>query len=190
MGCTKAAFCMPTHGAGNWLTGRSHVCDGRSSVMGHSSRVHVSLRSVGTLKRRCARMASDERGASDDAGTGSPDADKEEDDKVDVDTDRARETNDEPRRQHDIPRSSIDWNKSWSDFQASGGRSMAPSGREPVTKEEVARQKALNRLRSVSNSLPSRQKLFADWRFWVSIILALSLFTAYVQSSSSVPHTI
>lgn len=190
MGCSKAAFCVPVTGTGRWLTSRSKLRDGRSNVMGYSKRVSVSLPSVGAVKRRHARMASDDRGTSNDAGTGGSDPDKEEDDKIDVDTDRAREANDEPRRQHDIPRSSIDWNKSWADFQASGGRSMAPSGREPVTKEEVARQKALKRLRSVSNSLPSRQRLFADWRFWVSIILALSLFTAYIQSSSSVPHTI
>lgn len=190
MGCTAAAFCTTVSGASRWTTGRSRASESRTSIAGRSKVTRISVECGGRLKRRQARMVSDERGATDDGGKGGSDADKEDDDKVDVNTDRARETNDETRRQHDIPRSSIDWNKSWADFQASGGRSMAPSGREPVSKEEVARQKALNRLRSVSNSLPSRQKLFADWRFWVSIILALSLFTAFVQSSSTVSNTI
>lgn len=91
---------------------------------------------------------------------------------------------------HEIPQSTVDWNKSWSDFQSSGMKSMAPEGREPVTKEQLARQKAANRLRSIPDSLPSRRQLFSDWRFWVAIILTLSLFSAFVQSSSPPAGTI
>lgn len=97
--------------------------------------------------------------------------------------------NDEPAEvpaPHDIPQSAIDWNKSWTDFQASGAKSSAPPGREPVTKAQVAQSKLNANVRSFSNALPSRQQLFADWRFWAAIIFALSVFSAFVQSSSTV----
>lgn len=87
--------------------------------------------------------------------------------------------------QHEIPQSSIDWNKLWADFQESGGQSQAPSGREPTSKQEIARRKVAKGIRNMSNALPARQQLFADWRFWLAIILALSFFTAFVQSTST-----
>lgn len=97
----------------------------------------------------------------------------------------AKEDDPEPKEPHDIPQSAVDWNSEWSRFSASGMRSMAPEGREPTSKEELARQRAINNVRKVTDKLPSRQKLFADWRFWVAVIVALSLFTSFVQSTSS-----
>lgn len=91
---------------------------------------------------------------------------------------------------HDIPDSSIDWNKSWADFQASGGQSTAPVGREPLSREERTRRKMVNQMRDVTESLPTRQQLFADWRFWVALILVLSLFTAFVNSTTAPVTTI
>lgn len=94
---------------------------------------------------------------------------------------------DNNKEPHDIPKSTVDWNSEWSSFRESGGRSMAPKGREPVSKEELARKKTMNSIRSVTNRVPSRQALFADWRFWVAIILTLSVFSAFVQSSAMPP---
>lgn len=174
------AFCSPVQIALCREAMPVTLCKRRASnqVCGESRRVQFQAQTK--LKRRILTMSSDEK--PDDTKSASSDADNDDD----SENDRSSQM-DNSRRPHDIPKSMIDWNQSWSDFQASGGRSMAPSGREPVSKEEVARQKIRNRFRSVSNSLPSRQKLFADWRFWIAIILALSLFTAFAQSSTPTP---
>lgn len=100
-------------------------------------------------------------------------------------SDKSSKDNEESREPHEIPQSTIDWNKSWADFQATGSRSGAPPGREPLSKQEVARKKVSKSIRSVTNTLPSRQQLFADWRFWLTIIIALSFFTAFIQSTST-----
>ena len=88
--------------------------------------------------------------------------------------------------QHDIPQTSIDWNAAWTQFQESGIKPMT-KGREPLPRETVAAKKVVNRVRAsvtqVTSRLPSRQMLFNDWRFWVGIILALSVFSALVGSS-------
>lgn len=91
-----------------------------------------------------------------------------------------------PNEEHDIPQSAVDWNSEWSKFQADGMRSMAPRGREPVSKEELAASRTMSRIRSVTDKVPTRQQLFRDWRFWVAIIATLSLFSAFVQSSQTV----
>lgn len=91
---------------------------------------------------------------------------------------------------HDIPQSTVDWNGEWNKFQDSGMRSMAPKGREPVSKEELVASRVRGKVKAVSTKLPSRQQLFRDWRFWVAIIVALSLFSAFVQSSQTVGSSI
>ena len=85
---------------------------------------------------------------------------------------------------HDIPQSSIDWNAKWAEFTASGMQSDAPKGRQPLTAAEKQRRNAMAKLRNASDNLPTRRQLFADWKFWVAIILALSLFSAFVQSNT------
>ncbi len=79
--------------------------------------------------------------------------------------------------------SEIDWNESWAKFRSSGMVSDAPVGRAPPTEAEKAARKAKATLDNVQNSLPTWQILSGDWRFWVSIIFVLSLFTAYVNST-------
>lgn len=88
--------------------------------------------------------------------------------------------------EHDIPQSAVDWNNEWSKFQEGGMRSMAPQGREAVSKQEVAAARAKARINAVTSKVPSRQQLFKDWRFWLAIIATLSLFSAFVQSSQTV----
>lgn len=131
---------------------------------------HVAPR---LLKKRAANLI-----CNNSAPTPGPDGENQSEKPFPKDEDEAHE-------QHDIPQSSVDWNKLWIDFQASGGQSQAPSGREPTSKQEMARRKVAKGIRSVSNTLPTRQQLFADWRFWLAIILSLSFFTAFVQSTTT-----
>lgn len=95
---------------------------------------------------------------------------------------------DERPRDGEEPEGSVDWNASWAEFRGSGMVSDAPAGREAVTKREMAARRASARVRSsVQNaaaSVPSRQALFRDWRFWLGIIFALSLFSAFVNSTA------
>lgn len=86
---------------------------------------------------------------------------------------------------HDIPQSAVDWNSEWTRFQKGGMRSMAPEGRQPVSKQEKVKRQVEGRLRRATSSVPSRQQLFADWRFWAALILALSLFSAFVNSTTT-----
>lgn len=109
---------------------------------------------------------------------------KEEEDETEKDIEKEKEETGK-EEEHKIPQSSIDWNQQWTEFQASGGRSTAPPGREPIPKQVVVKRKLINRVRKVQDTLPSRQKLFSDWRFWLCIILSLSLFTAFINSTSS-----
>lgn len=82
------------------------------------------------------------------------------------------------------PDGTVDWNSEWAKFQEGGMRSMAPKGREPLSKEAIATQKAKLLVGRVTNSVPTKEALFRDWRFWAAIILTLSLFTAFVNSSA------
>ena len=79
--------------------------------------------------------------------------------------------------------SEIDWNESWSRFRSSGMVSDAPVGRAPPTDAEKAARKAKVTLNNVQSALPTWQMLSGDWRFWAALILFLSLFTAYVNST-------
>jgi hypothetical protein len=81
--------------------------------------------------------------------------------------------------------SSIDWDSDWNKFKSAGMVSDAPPGRAPQTVQEKAARKAVAQVKNVANSLPSRQALFADWRFWTAVLLSLSLFTALVGNSQA-----
>jgi hypothetical protein len=91
--------------------------------------------------------------------------------------------------QYDIPQSDVDWNAEWSRFTSAGMVSDAPKGREPPSRSAKVAMKAVSTVQAsmnnVTNNMPSREVLFADWRFWVGLILALSVFTAAVGSSQS-----
>lgn len=63
-------------------------------------------------------------------------------------------------------------------------RSSAPKGRQPLSDVERQRREAVTKLRNATENLPSRQQLFADWRFWASIILVLSIFSALIQTNT------
>lgn len=93
---------------------------------------------------------------------------------------------------YEIPQSEFDWNADWNKYQqdlAEGLAPAAPPGRAPPTPAEKAARTAAARVSTIKGSLPSRQALFADWRFWVAVLLALSLFTAALGGSQS-PQTI
>jgi len=77
----------------------------------------------------------------------------------------------------------VDWNESWTRFRASGMVSDAPAGRQPPTEAEKAARRARSVLEDTKDKLPSREVVLADWRFWVGLLLVLSLFTAYVNAS-------
>ncbi|PXF44730.1 hypothetical protein BWQ96_05489 [Gracilariopsis chorda] len=99
-------------------------------------------------------------------------------------------TTDKPDRSedsdpHDIPQSAVDWNSEWSNFRLSGMQSQAPPGRQPLSAQEKARRNMQAKVQTVTSNMPTRQQLFADWRFWVAIILSLSLFSAFVQSTAT-----
>lgn len=83
----------------------------------------------------------------------------------------------------------VDWNESWVRFRSSGMSSDAPPGRSAVTPQQLAAKraatKARNAIEDVRNNVPSRQELFRDWRFWVAIIFALSLFSAFINSTQA-----
>lgn len=85
----------------------------------------------------------------------------------------------------DAAPSPVDWDSDWSTFKATGMRTDAGPGRAPPTAQEKAVKKVAAQVQSVTNNLPTRQKLFADWRFWVAILVSLSLFTALVGGSQS-----
>lgn len=80
-------------------------------------------------------------------------------------------------------RDDVDWNESWTRFRASGMVSDAPAGRQPPTEAEKAARRAREVIEGTKGKLPSREAVLADWRFWVGILLVLSLFTAYVNAS-------
>lgn len=104
------------------------------------------------------------------------------------DSDEEGDKSKEEREPHDIPQSFVDWNSEWTSFVQAGYPSNAPKGREPPSKEALAARRALasvkNTVDRVAGSVPSRQALFRDWRFWIAIILALSFFSAFVQSTT------
>lgn len=85
----------------------------------------------------------------------------------------------------DAAPSSIDWDSDWSNFRSAGMASDAPPGRAPPTAQERAARKAAEQVRNVTSSLPTRQALFADWRFWAAVLLSLSVFTALVGNSQA-----
>jgi hypothetical protein len=85
----------------------------------------------------------------------------------------------------DAAPSSVDWDSDWSKFKTAGMQSDAPVGRAPPTAQEKAVRKAAAQVRNVASTLPTRQALFADWRFWVAILVSLSVFTAVVGGSQS-----
>lgn len=86
---------------------------------------------------------------------------------------------------HEIPQSAIEWNSEWAKFRESGMRSFAPEGRQPLTAQQRARRNVQKKIRNATDMMPSRQQLFADWRFWLALILSLSLFSAFVQSTTT-----
>lgn len=79
--------------------------------------------------------------------------------------------------------SDVDWNESWTRFRASGMVSDAPAGRQPPTEAEKAARRAQQVLEDTKGKLPSREVVLADWRFWIGLLLVLSLFTAWVNAS-------
>lgn len=118
-----------------------------------------------------------------EAGTASP-----RDGQPDNDAGENSGRDDSDSGKYDIPQSNIDWNADWSKYRrdlAEGAAPSAPPGRAPPTPAEKAARKAAAQVSSIKNTLPTRQALFADWRFWIAILLALSLFTAAVGSSQS-----
>lgn len=105
--------------------------------------------------------------------------------KDDDDTKPTGKEEEEINEPHDIPQSAVDWNSEWTRFQKGGMRSMAPEGRQPVSKQEKVKRQVEGRLRRAASSVPSRQQLFGDWRFWAALILALSLFSAFINSTTT-----
>lgn len=57
-------------------------------------------------------------------------------------------------------------------------------GREPATKKE---KNVVNKMQlavaNVGNKLPRREVVVRDWRFWLAVILGLSVFSAAVGGS-------
>jgi hypothetical protein len=79
----------------------------------------------------------------------------------------------------------VDWNKEWSQFTADGMRSDAPKGREPPSKAEKVAAQAEARLAGLKASIPDARTLTADWRFWIAIVVALSVVTAVIGSAQT-----
>lgn len=89
----------------------------------------------------------------------------------------------DPPEQESDSSSSVDWDNDWNSFRASGMVSDAGPGRAPPSAQEKAVRNVAAQVERAQGALPTRQELFADWRFWVGIIVALSLFTAAVGGS-------
>ncbi|KAJ8904127.1 hypothetical protein NDN08_000654 [Rhodosorus marinus] len=119
---------------------------------------------------------------------------------------------------HDIPESGRDWNAEWARFKETGSNpAPAPLDetlREPLkTSSRYQRDKAMREKKAIENSkkkvsrpstirqqlsqqkgfmnLPPWRVLQKDWRFWVAVILILSLSTSLLNSlgSSTAPVT-
>jgi len=91
------------------------------------------------------------------------------------------------KEQHKIPSSDVDWNSEWSRFTSSGMKSQV-KGREPVPKAVLATKRSMNSAKrltdSASASLPTWGQLRRDWRFWLAVILALSLLTSFLNTTA------
>mmetsp|Transcript_10416 Transcript_10416/g.18792 ORF Transcript_10416/g.18792 Transcript_10416/m.18792 type:complete len:180 (-) Transcript_10416:294-833(-) len=90
---------------------------------------------------------------------------------------------------HKIPKSSVDWNSEWNRFASSGMKTEAGKGRSPTPKFILNAKRTLNSAKaSVVNAkqnAPTFRQLSNDWKFWVAIIVALSVFSASVNYSQS-----
>lgn len=85
------------------------------------------------------------------------------------------------KKPHEIPQSTIDWNAAWQNYKISGKQPMN-KGREPA--KQISKLERTVKQARQKFVLPPRAVLFKDWRFWLTVIVALSVFSAMVSQGS------
>eukprot|EP00326_Haptolina_ericina_P023679 CAMPEP_0181178912 /NCGR_PEP_ID=MMETSP1096-20121128/5976_1 /TAXON_ID=156174 ORGANISM="Chrysochromulina ericina, Strain CCMP281" /NCGR_SAMPLE_ID=MMETSP1096 /ASSEMBLY_ACC=CAM_ASM_000453 /LENGTH=139 /DNA_ID=CAMNT_0023267219 /DNA_START=27 /DNA_END=446 /DNA_ORIENTATION=- len=89
-----------------------------------------------------------------------------------------------------LPERNVDWDSEWrTELQRreSGTTTWRPEGREPPSKQELT--EAQLKLASDSAGVTLNQ-LTGDWRFWMSILAAVSVLTALVSHPTVETYTV
>lgn len=135
------------------------------------------------VRRRC-RMAHDSQ--REDQAMPEPEGDAlPMEKKVDVQPgEKDRSVVSGPVEPHQVPSTSVDWSVEWNRFlQAGGAQSQRlPKDRRVPTEPEKVIARARNSLQRATSEWPTREQLVRDWRFWVAVLLTLSLATAAISN--------
>ena len=88
-----------------------------------------------------------------------------------------------------MPQTRVDWNAEWVRFKQSGGLKSPGLPRERRVRSPPE-QAALRAWYSLQSALtpPSREALLRDWRFWIALLLLLSILTTMWSQSQTDPN--